>query len=97
MPAREYTNAQRLEFMELASRGVSARAAAAKVGVHPDACFIFGVAGALLSAYSDGGRGPVRAAARCLGPSATEAATAFSDTGPRPARLHHRRRIIESW
>ena len=36
MPARKYTEAQRLEFMALIDRGGSIRAAAARVGVHPD-------------------------------------------------------------
>lgn len=37
MPARKYTELQRLAFMALIDRGGSVRAAAAKVGVHPDA------------------------------------------------------------
>lgn len=36
MPARKYTEAQRLEFMALIDRGGSVRAACAVVGVHPD-------------------------------------------------------------
>ena len=36
MPARKYTEEQRLEFMALIDRGGSVRAAAATVGVHPD-------------------------------------------------------------
>ena len=37
MPARKYTEQQRLEFMALIDRGGSVRAAAISVGVHPDA------------------------------------------------------------
>lgn len=37
MPARKYTELQRLEFMALIDRGGSVRAAAVRVGVHPDA------------------------------------------------------------
>jgi len=37
MPARKYTEAQRLEFMALIDRGGSVRAAAIAVGAHPDA------------------------------------------------------------
>jgi IS30 family transposase len=37
MPARKYTEEQRLEFMALIDRGGSVRAAASAVGVHPDA------------------------------------------------------------
>ena len=37
MPARKYTERQRVTFMALIDRGGSVRAAATKVGVHPDA------------------------------------------------------------
>jgi IS30 family transposase len=37
MPARVYSEQQRLAFMTLIDRGGSVRAAAATVGVHPDA------------------------------------------------------------
>lgn len=37
MPGRKYTEEQRREFMALIDRGGSVRAAAVKVGVHPDA------------------------------------------------------------
>lgn len=36
MPARKYTDEQRIAFMAVIDRGGSVRAAAAKVGVHPD-------------------------------------------------------------
>lgn len=40
MPARKYTERQRVAFMALIDRGGSVRAAATKVGVHPDAIVI---------------------------------------------------------
>ncbi|WP_444665202.1 transposase [Cellulomonas sp. CW35] len=39
MPARKYTDEQRLEFLALIDRGGSVRAACAAVGVHPDAAY----------------------------------------------------------
>jgi len=36
MPARKYTQQQRLEFMPVIDRGGSVRAAAIAVGAHPD-------------------------------------------------------------
>ena len=36
MPARKYTEQQRLEFMTVIDRGGSVRAAAIAVGAHPD-------------------------------------------------------------
>ena len=36
MPARKYTEQQRLEFMAVIDRGGSVRAAAIAVGAHPD-------------------------------------------------------------
>ena len=36
MPARKYTEEQRLEFLALIDRGGSVRAASAAIGVHPD-------------------------------------------------------------
>jgi len=41
MPARKYTEQQRLEFMALIDRGGSVRAAAARVGISPDRGYLW--------------------------------------------------------